>query len=128
MIEIKAYAPADEAALFAMMREEGEDWRDYWGEDGCECYKKALEQSSTFVAYEGGQLAGYVRCREDFGFEIIVHDLLVCKPCRGKQIGRTLMDRVAAAFPGVPVYVMSDVDGYYEKQGYERIGSIFQVK
>jgi hypothetical protein len=25
------------------------------------------------------------------------------------------------------MYVMSDVDGYYEKLGYRRVGSVFEV-
>ncbi|NCA77080.1 MAG: hypothetical protein EOM90_12175 [Alphaproteobacteria bacterium] len=30
-------------------------------------------------------------------------------------------------YPNQVVYVMSDVDGYYEKIDYKRIGSIFEV-
>lgn len=38
------------------------------------------------------------------------------------------MERVCQDFPDQPVYVMSDVDSYYEKLGYIREGSIFRVK
>jgi len=125
---IRQYTHADEAALFALLREEGGDWKDYWGEDGRERYAQALVRSSTFVAYEGDTLTGFVRCKNDHDFEIIIHDLLVRKQSRGRQTGHALMDSVIASFPGVPVYVMSDVDPYYEKQGYRRIGSVFQVE
>ena len=125
---IRPYAAADEAALFALLREEGDDWKDYWGHSGRERYAQALALSSTFVAYEGDALAGFVRCKNDHDFEVVVYDLLVRKQSWGRQIGRALMSHVAASFPDVPVYVMSDVDSYYEKQGYRRIGSVFQVE
>jgi len=38
------------------------------------------------------------------------------------------MERVRQGFPGQPVYVMSDVDKYYEKLGFGRVGSIFAFK
>lgn len=31
-------------------------------------------------------------------------------------------------YPGQTVYVMSDVDAYYEKVGFQKIGSVFEVK
>ena len=55
-------------------------------------------------------------------------DLLVRKSYRGRKIGKTLMERVLKDFPNQPIYVMSDVDPYYEKLGYRREGSIFEVK
>ena len=54
--------------------------------------------------------------------------LFVRKTHRGKQIGKTLMEQVFKDFPNQPIYVMSDVDPYYEKLGYRREGSIFGVK
>jgi hypothetical protein len=38
-----------------------------------------------------------------------------------------LVAQAAADYAQQPVYVMSDVDPYYEKQGYQRVGSIFEV-
>jgi len=46
---------------------------------------------------------------------------------RGKEIGRKLMECIYKDYPNQVVYVMSDVDGYYEKVDYKRIGSIFEV-
>jgi predicted N-acetyltransferase YhbS len=54
--------------------------------------------------------------------------LLVRKTHRGKQIGKALMERVLKDFLNQAIYVMSDVDPYYEKLGYRREGSIFEVK
>lgn len=110
-----------------MMRSEGEDWECYYGETAIERYKQALKNSLTYVAYEGEVLCGYARCRDDDGFGIYVYDLLVQKEYRGGSLGRKLMDRVCADYPDAAVYVMSGVDGYYEKLGYHREGSIFAV-
>jgi hypothetical protein len=73
-------------------------------------------------------VCGYVRCREDDGFGVYIYDLLVRKTHRGKQIGKTLMEWVFKDFPNQTIYVMSDVDPYYEKLGYRREGSIFKIK
>jgi GNAT superfamily N-acetyltransferase len=54
--------------------------------------------------------------------------LLVDRNFRGKGYGSMLIAQACKDFPDSTVYAMSDVDPYYEKQGYERIGSIFRVK
>lgn len=123
---IKQYAGQDERALFEMMEREGPEWEEYYSKRKDE-YKAALKSSITYVAYEGDALCGYCRCRDDGGFGIYICDLLVDKKHRGKRIGHTLMARVCADYPGNIVYVMSDVDEYYEKQGYRREGTIFEV-
>jgi len=123
-MEIKLYSKSDEAKLFDLLREE--DWSDYChNSDG---YKKALIGSLTYVAYDDDVLCGYIRCRDDDGFGIYVYDLLVKKSYRGHCYGRMLLDRVCADHPNDTVYVMSDVDGYYKKQGYQRAGSVFCIQ
>jgi ribosomal protein S18 acetylase RimI-like enzyme len=82
----------------------------------------------VFVAYDGDELCGYLRCRDDDGYGVYIYDLLVRKSKRGNNIGRSLMEWVCSTFPNNKVYVMSDVDVYYEKQGYKREGTIFEVK
>lgn len=126
-MELRPYTPADEPALFAMMHEEG-DWEDYCGDEGRPRYRRVLSACEAYVAYEGEELAGYVRCRDDFGFGFYIYDLLVRKSMRGRALGRALMEHAAAQHPGSPVYVMSGVDPYYEKLGYAREGTIFIVK
>jgi len=127
-MKIRPYSPADENALFDMMEEEGQEWHGIWGEAGREKYKTALRNSTTFVAVRDGVLCGFARCRNDDGFGLYVYDLLVRKSQRGQNLGRALMDAAADAFPNETVYVMSDVDPYYEKQGFVREGSIFIVR
>ena len=55
-------------------------------------------------------------------------DLLVNKSWRGFSIGKELMECIVTDYPDIDVLVMSDVDEYYEKIGYEKEGSIFKVK
>lgn len=127
-MEVKEYNKADEAFLFDMLIDEGDDWSDYYRLEGRNKYIKALESSQTYIAYDETIVCGYLRCREDDGFGVYIYDLLVRKTYRGKQIGKILMERVCKDFPNQPVYVMSDVDEYYEKLGYRREGSIFRVR
>lgn len=126
-VVIRRYEPADEPAFFAMLEAEGDDWREYFGPAGRAWYARAMRTSLAYLLFVGGELCGYARCREDDGFGIYVHDLLVLRPHRGRELGRTLMERVRADAAGQTVYVMSDVDPYYEKLGYDRAGSIFVV-
>jgi ribosomal protein S18 acetylase RimI-like enzyme len=126
-MEIRRYCRENEAQLFALLREEGDDWSDYHGRKGYNKYVKALESSITYLAFDDDVLCGYARCREDDGFGFYVYDLLVQKAHRGRQIGKMLMEQACLDFPDQTVYVMSDVDLYYEKLGYQREGSIFIV-
>ena len=126
-VAIRRYEPADEPAFFAMLESEGEDWREYFGPEGRASYARAMRSSLAYLLVVDGELCGYARCREDDGFGVYVYDLLVLRPYRGRHLGRTLMERVCADAGGQTVYVMSDVDPYYETLGYERAGSIFVV-
>lgn len=125
---IKRFSIEDEKPLFDMLKEEGDDWSDYYGEKGYAKYLKALESSVTYLIYNECELCGYARCHKDDGFGIYVYDLLVKKTHRGKQYGKMLMEQACKDFPDQTVYVMSDVDAYYEKLGFRKEGSIFEVK
>jgi GNAT superfamily N-acetyltransferase len=57
----------------------------------------------------------------------VVGDLLVTPNHRGRRIGKLLLDEIGKDYPHLKTYVMSDVDAYYEKQGYCRVGSIFEL-
>lgn len=124
---IRPYKAADSVALFVMMEKEA-DWDDYCLGDGREKYQLALQTSLTYVLLENDTLCGYVRCREDAGFGIYVYDLLVDINSRGKNYGRYLMERVSEDFPEQTIYILSDVDPYYEKQGYQKEGSVFSMR
>ncbi|MBC7290985.1 MAG: GNAT family N-acetyltransferase [Actinotalea sp.] len=117
----------DEASLFDMILQEGGGWSEYLGPSDRHRYATALASSTTYVAREDAVVCGYVRCRGDDGLGVYVHDLLVRRSHRGRHLGRALLDRVRADFGGQPVYVLSDVDAYYEGLGYPRAGSVFRV-
>lgn len=127
-VTIRNYFPEDEDQFFYLLEREGEEWQDYWKNEGRKKYKKALKHSITYLLFEDEALCGYVRCRDDDGFGIYVYDLLVDKACRGKAYGRLLMEQVCRDYPDETVYVMSDVNPYYEKLGYQTEGTIFIVK
>jgi ribosomal protein S18 acetylase RimI-like enzyme len=127
-MEIRQYSKADENLLFDLLIDEGDDWIDYHGPVGRSKYIKALESSITYIVYDENLVCGYASCREDDGFGVYIYDLLVRKTHRGKRIGKALMERVLKDFPNQPIYVMSDVDPYYEKLGYRKVGSIFEVR
>jgi len=113
-MQIRRYTPSDEPALFRLLAEAGPDWSAYALEPGRTRYARALSRSVTYLALEGPDAIGYVRCREDDGFGVYVYDLLVTTAHRGRQIGRLLMEQACADYPDQTVYVMSDADGYYE--------------
>lgn len=127
-MEIRLYSKIDELQLFNMMKEEGMEWETYYSESTIDRYKQALAGSITYVAYKNDTLCGFVRCRDDNGFGIYIYDLLVRRTYRGHDIGRKLIEYVCNKHPLDTVYVMSDVDDYYRKQGYRREGSIFHVQ
>lgn len=127
-ILIRCYESNDEHQLFSLLEREGEEWKDYWFDLGKAKYLKALRSSITYLLFENNNLCGYARCRDDDGYGVYVYDLLVDRKHRGNGYGRKLMEQVCKDFPDMPVYVMSDVNEYYEKLEYEIEGSIFLVK
>lgn len=124
---IRPYQKGDTDELFAMMEKEP-DWNEYCSEKNRDNYLRAIQTSITYLLFEEEKICGYARCREDDGFGVYVFDLLVDANCRGKNYGRYLMEQACKDFPEQTVYVMSDVDPYYEKQGYQKEGTIFIVK
>jgi len=125
---IRPYKSSDNDGLYEMMLAELGEWADYYDDNGISVqYQTALRNCIVYVAVEEETVCGFIRVRDDDGFCIIVYDLLVHKNHRGKNYGRTLISHVCSEFPGTDVYVMSDEDGYYEKQGYRKVGSIFKL-
>ena len=118
----------DEDKVMQIIELEGEEWKEYWGEAKADQYKNALEKSITYVADEDGEICGYSRSIDDYACEIIVVDLLVTPKHRGKGLGSKLMEILCKEYSSKEIYVMSDVDEFYKKQGYQKVGSVFQVK
>lgn len=127
-MNIEKYSKEDELLLFDLLVDEGDEWSEYHEAQRRKHTIKALETSLVYVAKDETGVCGYIRCREDNGFGIYVYDLLVRRSQRGRGIGKLLIERISDDFPAQSIYVMSDVDLYYEKLGYHKIGSIFKVK
>jgi predicted N-acetyltransferase YhbS len=127
-ITVLVYDPlTHETDLMDLIEAQGFDWACYWEEESNAKYRNALQKSVTRVAFVDGQLAGYVRALDDQGFYIYVCDLLVAPVYRGMKLGQQLMTRLVRDFPQHTVYVMSDADGYYEKVGYIKVGSVYEI-
>ena len=126
-MQVRRYKNDDAEKVIEIVAFEGDEWKAYYAPENVDRFKKALEMPITYVAYEGEELCGYSRSIDDNACEIIVCDLLVTPKHRGKNIGRQLMECICNDYPEKEVYVLSDVDEYYVKQGYEKIGSIFEV-
>lgn len=124
---IKQYDQYDYPSVLDLIISEGEEWVEY-ALSKKEAYQQALHSSITFIMMQDDLCIGYIRCRDDDGFGIYVYDLLVHQGYRGHHYGKMMIDHVKSHYPEDDFYIMSDVDPYYIKQGYERIGSIFQVK
>ncbi|MCB0737147.1 MAG: GNAT family N-acetyltransferase [Bacteroidetes bacterium] len=123
-IKIRKYRPAqDYTQLRALIESEGEEWAQNLSIN----YQEALNHSITYVAISNGTICGYSRSMNDNGLFVWVIDLLVHKESRGNSIGKMLMECLLDEFPGKDVYVMSDVDEYYEKLEFKKEGSIFKV-
>lgn len=124
-IEIRKYDHSKEYdKLLEIIKSEGEEWKDYFNPK----YQIVLKKSVTYVAYIDNILCGYSRSVNDFGLYIWVIDLLVDEKYRGNSIGQKLMECLLIDFPNQDVFVMSDVDEYYNKLGYKKEGSIFKIE
>ena len=126
-MQIRKYKKEDEENVMKIIELEGDEWKDYSAPENQDKFKKALEKSITYVAYENEDLCGFSRSVDDNACEIIVCDLLVTKKHRGKNIGNKLMECIYNDYSNKSVYVMSDVDEYYKKQGYKKAGTVFEV-
>jgi GNAT superfamily N-acetyltransferase len=107
-----------------VIESEGEEWKDYLAPS----YLNALQKSLTYVVLVDDELCGYSRSIKDNHLYVWVIDLLVHKEKRGMNLGKQLMECILQDFPEYETYVMSDVDGYYEKLGFRKEGSIYRVK
>jgi len=124
---IKKYSSEDEFNLITLIKSEGEDWSDYTSELGRSSYIRAIETSIVYVIYESNEIIAFIRCKEDNGFGIYVYDLLVRQDKRENKLGQFLIEKVKNDYPEQSIHIMSDVDEYYIKCGYKKIGSIFEV-
>lgn len=124
---IRPFGAGDLEDMLILLEKEGSDWADYWHLDNRAKLAQALETSIVYLLFADAELCGYLRARDDSGYGIYVYDLLVAREHRGNSYGQKLLEALRNLYPDQPIYIMSDADGYYDKIGQERIGSVFQL-
>ncbi len=125
MSSILRYRKEHEQELLALLGAEP-DWRSFLSGDAIDAFRKALLESETFLYQSQDSICGYLRALVD-GFGTYVSELYVAPQYRGNGIGAQLLAKVKQEHPNQEVYVLSDEDPYYQKLGYKRVGSVFQL-
>jgi ribosomal protein S18 acetylase RimI-like enzyme len=125
MRSILKYQKEHELELISLLGKEP-DWSSFLSDDAIDTFKKALLESETFLCESKGNICGYLRALVD-GFGIYISELYVAPQYRGSGFGSELLAKVKQEHPNQDVYVLSDEDTYYEKLGYQRVGSVFQL-
>ncbi|MGD9095724.1 MAG: GNAT family N-acetyltransferase [Chromatiales bacterium] len=123
---ISRYTPEHEKAVLSAIRKEP-DWEIFTARGAIDNYRKRLEASVTYVCHDQGEFCGYLRAILDDAFALYISELYVVPEKRNQMVGRSLLARVGRDFHGLNVYVLSDEDAFYEKAGYKRVGSVFQI-
>jgi GNAT superfamily N-acetyltransferase len=126
-MEIFRYNREHEDAVISAIKEDP-GWDMFTNEKAIDNYKDSLCESITYVCYEDGTFGGYLRALLDDGFAIYISELFVVPERRNRTIGRTLIAKVKTDFRYLTVYALSDEDVYYEKLGYKRVGSVFEIQ
>lgn len=125
-MEIFRYKREHEDAVISAIKE-NPNWGIFTNEKAIDNYKKSLCESITYVCYENGAFGGYLRALLDDGFAIYISELFVVPEMRNRKIGRTLIAKIKIDFRHLTVYALSDEDAYYEKLGYRKVGSVFEI-
>ena len=125
-MKITRYKSEHEADILSAIRNEP-DWDLFTKDDAIDAYKRVLEKSITYVCYDDGEFCGYVRALLDDGFAIYISELYVLPGYRNQKIGRSMLKQVKVDYSSLTVYALSDEDAYYEKIGYKKIGSVFEL-
>jgi GNAT superfamily N-acetyltransferase len=125
-MEICRYGPEHADAVFGAIAADAA-WVTFTRLEARDRYRQRLADSVTYVCHDRGGFAGFLRALHDDGFAVYVSELYVVPSARGRGIGRALIARLTADYGHLAIYVLSDEDAYYEKLGYRRVGSVFEI-
>jgi len=125
MCNIFRYDKPHESELIALLKSEP-DWNSFTDPDSINTFKNALLTSETYVYKIESKICGYLRALVD-EFGIYVSELYISPSHRKNGYGKELLQKIKQKHPNQEVYVLSDEDLYYERLGYKRVGSIFQL-
>ena len=125
-MEISEYGPEHEDDVLAAIKKDP-DWDIFTNDDAVSLYRNSLRNSVTYVCSDNSEFCGYVRAFLDDGFAIYISEVFVIPKWRNRKIARSLLERVKNDFSSLAVYALSDEDAYYEKLGYKKTGSVFEL-
>ena len=125
-MEILEYKPEYEDDILSAISQDS-NWDMFTKDKARDIYKKALKDSITYVCYHNNEFCGYIRALLDNGFAVYISELYVIPKWRNRKIGQSLLERVSIDFSNLTVYALSDEDCYYEKKGFDKVGSVFQL-
>jgi ribosomal protein S18 acetylase RimI-like enzyme len=125
-LEISKYQPKHEEDVLSVLRCDSE-WDIFTNEDSVDSYKKSLKSGISYVCYIDGNLCGFTRAIADEGFFLYISELYVVPACRGRGLGRAMLERIKVDHSDVTVYLLSDEDAYYQKLGYRKVGTVFAL-
>ena len=125
-MEISKYKPEYEDEILTAIKKDPA-WDLFTNDDTIDIYKDSLKDSVTYVCHEKNEFCGYVRALLDNGLAIYISELYVLPKWRNRKVGRSLLEKIKTDFSNITVYALSDEDAYYEKIGYKKIGSVFEL-
>ena len=125
MSNIFRYDKPHESELIALLKSE-QDWSSFTSPDSINAFKNALQNNETYVYKIESKICGYLRALVD-EFGVYVSELYISPSHRKNGYGKELLKKIKQEHPNQEVYVFSDEDLYYERLGYKRVGSIFQL-
>ncbi|NLX12623.1 MAG: GNAT family N-acetyltransferase [Phycisphaerales bacterium] len=125
-MDILRYKPEHEDAVISAIKRDP-DWDMLTNESAVGNYRKRLLESITYVCYDNGIFGGYLRAIPDDGIAVYISELFVVPELRNRTIARTLIRKLKMDFRHATVYALSDEDAYYDKLGYKKIGSVFEI-
>ena len=104
------------------------NWDMFTNDSAVDNFRRSLKKSVAYVCYSDNEFCGYVRALLDEGFAVYVSELYVVKKWRNRKIGQSMLDRIKTDYSDLTVYALSDEDVYYQKKGYKKIGSVFEIE
>lgn len=125
MIEVSKYDKSHEEKLISLLKKE-KDWDSFTNESVLDIFKNSLLNSVSMVSCFDGTVCGYIRAIDD-AFGVYISELYVGPCFRNRGCGLALLNSVKHEFSRRHVYVFSDEDKYYEKHGFTRVGSVFEI-